>query len=36
MPQHRTLPPPGGFISHLLSSENQLIGRRFSDTEVHK
>jgi hypothetical protein len=34
MPQQRSSPPPGGFISHLLSSDNKLIGRRFTDTEV--
>lgn len=26
--------PPGGFISHLLSAENKLIGRKFTDMEV--
>jgi Cytochrome P450 len=34
MPPQRSSPPPGGFISHLLSSDNKLIGRRFTDTEV--
>jgi len=26
--------PAGGFISHLLSSDNKLLGRRFTDMEV--
>jgi len=28
--------PPGGFISHLLSTDNKLIGRKFTDFEVTK
>lgn len=28
--------PPGGFISHLLSSDNKLIGRKFTDFEVRR
>lgn len=28
--------PPGGFISHLLSTDNKLIGRKFTDFEVRQ
>jgi len=28
--------PPGGFISHLLSTDNKLIGRKFTDFEVRR
>lgn len=34
VPPRRGALPAGGFISHLLSSDNKLIGRRFTDLEV--
>jgi cytochrome P450 len=35
LPRRRVGPlPPGGFISHLLSSDNKLIGRKLTDFEV--